>query len=142
MSSHIPVTLTAAQFSRISSSWSTCSISFSTFPLLLLCPPPPRTAQQTELDMSASFGFLEHQDPAMEPITPQMLMIVASWLSEVAFEFSMQQETLFLAVSLLARFLDGSTVSCCALVRCALSCVHISMHRTASLRPFALHTLV
>jgi hypothetical protein len=37
--------------------------------------------------------------------------------------------------------LDGSTVSCCALVRCASSCVHMSMHRTASLWPFALHTL-
>lgn len=39
-----------------------------------------------------------------------MLMIVSSWLAEVAFEFSMQQETLFLAVGLLGRFLDASTV--------------------------------
>lgn len=45
-----------------------------------------------------------------QPITPQMLMIVSSWLAEVAFEFSMQQETLFLAVGLLGRFLDSSTV--------------------------------
>lgn len=45
-----------------------------------------------------------------QPITPQMLMIVSSWLAEVAFEFSMQQETLFLAVGLLCRFLDSSTV--------------------------------
>jgi hypothetical protein len=46
-----------------------------------------------------------------------MLMIVTSWLSEVSFEFSMQQETLFLAVALLNRFLDASTVSAIAAQR-------------------------
>lgn len=61
--------------------------------------------------MCPSSGFLEQQDAVQEqPITPQMLMIVSSWLAEVAFEFSMQQETLFLAVALLGRFLDSSTV--------------------------------
>jgi hypothetical protein len=37
-------------------------------------------------------------------VTPQMRCIVASWLSEVAAEFRLQQETLFLAVRLLDRF--------------------------------------
>jgi len=37
-------------------------------------------------------------------VTPQMRSIVTSWLSEVSSEFSMQQETLFLAVALLDRF--------------------------------------
>jgi hypothetical protein len=41
-------------------------------------------------------------------VTPQMRAIVASWLSEVAAEFRMQQETLFLAVSLLDRFQAAS----------------------------------
>ena len=40
-----------------------------------------------------------------------MRMIVTSWLSEVASEFNMQQETLFLAVALLDRFMDILTVS-------------------------------
>lgn len=72
-----------------------------------------RNEQASEQDLCASCGFLEQQDTAVEqPITPQMLMIVSSWLAEVAFEFSMQQETLFLAVGLLSRFLDSSTVSC------------------------------
>jgi hypothetical protein len=72
-----------------------------------------RNEQASEQDLCASCGFLEQQDAAVEqPITPQMLMIVSSWLAEVAFEFSMQQETLFLAVGLLSRFLDSSTVSC------------------------------
>lgn len=62
--------------------------------------------------MCPSTGYLEQQDAAADqPITPQMLMIVSSWLSEVSFEFSMQQETLFLAVGLLSRFLDSSSVS-------------------------------
>jgi len=37
-------------------------------------------------------------------VTPQMRSIVCSWLSEVAAEFRMQQETLFLAVALLDKF--------------------------------------
>jgi hypothetical protein len=111
---HSPVTLTVAYLRQP-------HVELKYNLLNLFCPlpppvPPSRTAQQTELDMSASFGFLEHQDPALEPVTPQMCMIVASWLSEVAYEFTMQQETLFLAVSLLDRFLDSSTVSCCGLV--------------------------
>ncbi|KIZ05039.1 Cyclin-A1 [Monoraphidium neglectum] len=39
-----------------------------------------------------------------QAVTPQMRCIVASWLSEVAAEFRLQQETLFLAVRLLDRF--------------------------------------
>lgn len=70
-----------------------------------------RNEQATERELCPGCGFLEQQDAAIEqPITPQMLMIVSSWLAEVAFEFSMQQETLFLAVGLLGRFLDASTV--------------------------------
>lgn len=123
---HSPVTLTIAYLRQP-------HVELKYNLLNLFCPlpppvPPSRTAQQTELDMSASFGFLEtqrwspsHQDPALEPVTPQMRMIVASWLSEVAYEFTMQQETLFLAVSLRDRFLDSSTVSCCALV-CTCPC--------------------
>lgn len=42
--------------------------------------------------------------PGDRHVTPQMRSIVASWLSEVAAEFRLQQETLFLAVALLDRF--------------------------------------
>jgi len=70
-----------------------------------------RNEQALEPQVCPSSGFLEQQDADLQqPITPQMLMIVSSWLAEVSFEFSMQQETLFLAVGLLDRFLDASTV--------------------------------
>ena len=39
-----------------------------------------------------------------------MRMIVTSWLSEVASEYGLHEETLFLAVSLLDRFLSCSQV--------------------------------
>ena len=41
-------------------------------------------------------------------VTPQMRCIVTSWLSEVAAEFRLQQETLFLGVRLLDRFQAAS----------------------------------
>lgn len=63
-----------------------------------------------EQELCAKAGLLEQQEPSADAITPQMVMIVSSWLSEVAYEFSMQQETLFLAVALLGRFLEASTV--------------------------------
>ncbi len=47
-------------------------------------------------------------------ITPQMRMIVTSWMCEVATEFRLQQETLFLAVALMDRFLTVSKVCAAA----------------------------
>ncbi|GBF92604.1 G2 mitotic-specific cyclin-A [Raphidocelis subcapitata] len=43
-----------------------------------------------------------------DALTPQMRMIVASWMVEVADEFSLQPETLHLAVALLDRFLAAT----------------------------------
>jgi hypothetical protein len=56
--------------------------------------------------------MFKHNDTHVgnEFLTPQMRMIVTSWMSEVAAEFKLQQETLFLAVALLDRFLDASSV--------------------------------
>ncbi|GBF99395.1 G2 mitotic-specific cyclin C13-like [Raphidocelis subcapitata] len=45
---------------------------------------------------------------ALDALTPQMRMIVASWMVEVADEFSLQPETLHLAVALLDRFLSAT----------------------------------
>ncbi|KAI8474472.1 MAG: cyclin-like protein [Monoraphidium minutum] len=61
-------------------------------------------ARERELPRSA--GYLARADAQHggEFVTPQMRSIVTSWLSEVAGEFGMQQETLFLAVALLDRF--------------------------------------
>lgn len=56
-------------------------------------------------------NYLDYSQPSDEHVTPQMRMIVCSWLSEVATEFNMQQETLFLAVALLDRFMSDSNVS-------------------------------
>jgi len=43
-----------------------------------------------------------------EFVTPQMRLIVASWVVEVAEEFGLQQETLHLSVALLDRFLSAT----------------------------------
>ncbi len=43
---------------------------------------------------------------ADEVLTPQMRMIVVSWMVEVSDEFGLQPETLHLAVALLDRFLS------------------------------------
>ncbi|WIA14428.1 hypothetical protein OEZ85_002954 [Tetradesmus obliquus] len=58
-----------------------------------------------EQELSPSSSFLEQPGVPGEHITPQMRMIVCSWLSEVACEFNMQQETLFLSVALMDRFM-------------------------------------
>jgi hypothetical protein len=63
-----------------------------------------------EQELAAPCGFLEQLGVPGEHITPQMRMIVCSWLSEVACEFNMQQETLFLSVALMDRFMSGTKV--------------------------------
>jgi hypothetical protein len=59
-----------------------------------------------ERDVRPAAGYLGRAEARQggEFVTPQMRSIVTSWLSEVAGEFGMQQETLFLAVALLDRF--------------------------------------
>jgi len=64
-----------------------------------------------EQELAPRSCCFDKHDPASDNATPQMRMIVTSWLSEVASEFNMQQETLFLAVALLDRFMDILTVS-------------------------------
>jgi len=44
-----------------------------------------------------------------ERVTPRMRTILVSWLSEVALQFQFRQETLFMAVSVLDRFLSVRT---------------------------------
>lgn len=82
-----------------------------------------------QLELSARRGFLEGAAPPPgggESVTPQMRTIVVSWLSEVAAEFNMQQETLFLAVALLDRFMAGTRVRRCRCFVCACvaGCAH------------------
>ena len=45
---------------------------------------------------------------AADVLTPQMRMIVASWMVEACDEFALQPETLHLSVSLLDRFLSAA----------------------------------
>lgn len=64
------------------------------------------TEMQREREVVPPAGYLSRPDMRQgdDFVTPQMRSIVTSWLSEVASEFGMQQETLFLAVALLDRF--------------------------------------
>eukprot|EP00879_Flechtneria_rotunda_P007205 GHRR01007560.1.p1 GENE.GHRR01007560.1~~GHRR01007560.1.p1 ORF type:complete len:297 (+),score=55.80 GHRR01007560.1:220-1110(+) len=69
-------------------------------------------------------AFPDQMAGGAQQITPQMRMIVSSWLSEVACELNMQQETLFLAVAIMDRFLDASLgVPCGVLQLVAVACM-------------------
>ncbi len=78
-----------------------------------------RNEQQREAELRPGADYLEQPDMPADPeafITPQMRMIVTSWMCEVAAEYRLQQETLFSAVALLDRFLSTSPVrawNCC-----------------------------
>jgi hypothetical protein len=77
-------------------------------------PLPPTTASMQmdrERELLAPADYLSEAAaaPAAErAVTPQMRSIVASWLCEVASEFRMQQETLFLAIALFDKFQAAS----------------------------------
>ncbi len=55
-------------------------------------------------------------------IDGKMRAIAVSWLVEVTSEFDMHQETLFLAVNLLDRFLSLTKVSCTLLITILSTC--------------------
>jgi hypothetical protein len=72
-----------------------------------------RNEQEREVELSVSNTYMSRpgsEVAGQDFITPQMRMIVTSWLSEVAAEFRLQQETLFLSVALMDRFLSVSGV--------------------------------
>ena len=73
---------------------------------------PNSAAKAREAALRPDPRYLEARAAAApaprEALTPQMRMIVASWMVEVADEFSLQPETLHLAVSLLDRFLSAA----------------------------------
>ena len=71
-----------------------------------------RNERYREQELAPDTSYLDQPEPSNEHITPQMRMIVCSWLSEVACEFNMQQETLFLAVTLMDRFMSDTQVRC------------------------------
>lgn len=77
---------------------------------------------------------------ACDALTPQMRMIVASWMVEVADEFSLQPETLHLAVSLLDRFLSATVpqgVPRGVLQMVAVACVMVAAKHLEVGRPGA-----
>ncbi len=77
-----------------------------------------RSEQEREADLHPGGGYLAEAE-SEACVTPQMRMIVTSWMCEVACEFTLQQETLFLAVELLDRFLAASPVSAAGRAMCS-----------------------
>ena len=65
------------------------------------------TTDATSADASAS-ASASASGAAASAVTPLMRAVVASWLSEVAQEFGLRQETLFLGVALLDRLLAAA----------------------------------
>ncbi|KAI8471448.1 MAG: cyclin-like protein [Monoraphidium minutum] len=69
-----------------------------------------RSHREREQEMRPDPSYLEaHAALAAatgDVLTPQMRMIVVSWMAEVAEEFALQPETLHLSVALLDRFLS------------------------------------
>lgn len=62
-----------------------------------------------EAETAPSCSYMERH--ASSGLTPEMRTVAVSWLVEVEGAFELQQETLFLAVSYLDRFLSVAQVS-------------------------------
>lgn len=68
---------------------------------------------ETELSLLVDPDYMENHGPDYQPkmyIDQSMRMIVISWLVEVACEYELHQETLFLAAALLDRFMSVAKV--------------------------------
>lgn len=72
-----------------------------------------RNLYETELSLLADPDYMQNHSADYQPknYTDQsMRMIVISWLVEVAAEYELHQETLFLAAALLDRFMSLAKV--------------------------------
>ena len=72
-----------------------------------------RNMYETELSLLADPDYMQNHGPEYQPklyIDQSMRMIVISWLVEVACEFELHQETLFLPAALLDRFMSVAKV--------------------------------
>ncbi len=70
-----------------------------------------RNLYATEEQLRPDPAYLEKHGAAVQPalfIDASMRAIAVSWLVEVACEYGLHQETLFLAIALLDRFLTHS----------------------------------
>lgn len=75
--------------------------------------PPCSVLCEGELELRPAAGFLDQHGPAVSAdlfLDASMRRTATSWLVEVAAEFGLHQETLFLGVALLDRFLSASKV--------------------------------
>lgn len=78
-----------------------------------LCPFVCRNLYETELSLLVDPDYLHNHGLDHQPkmyIDQSMRMIVISWLVEVACEYELHQETLFLSAALLDRFMSLSKV--------------------------------
>ena len=72
-----------------------------------------RNLYATEEQLRPDAAYMEKHGQAVQPalfIDASMRAIAVSWLVEVACEYGLHQETLFLAIALLDRFLTHSKV--------------------------------
>lgn len=100
-------------------------------------PAPTRSnLYKTERDLPPVGDYLGFSGAADGLITPpgeyvdrHMRRVAVSWLVEVADEFKLHQQTLFLAIALLDRFLSASQVSRTRAAGAALRC--IGAHRAS-----------
>jgi hypothetical protein len=83
---------------------------------------------EAEVELQPSASYLEQHSPSVSPelyLDASMRRTAASWLVEVAVEFGLHQETLFLATALLDRFLSTAKVCAgpCALLSTVASAI-------------------
>lgn len=81
-----------------------------------------RNLYETELSLLVDPDYMHNHGPDHQPkiyIDQSMRMIVISWLVEVACEYGLHQETLFLSAALLDRFMSLSKVDCTLDTQCS-----------------------
>lgn len=74
---------------------------------------PYRTMYEIEVELMPDPDYLDNHGPELLPDThldAHMRLVAVSWLVEVACEYNLHQETLFLATALLDRFLSKAKV--------------------------------
>lgn len=115
---------------------------------------PPRLARDPDLaemlsvlcegesELQPAAGFLDQHGPAVSAehfLDASMRRTVTSWLVEVAAEFGLHQETLFLGVALLDRFLSSSKgVPRTQLQLVAVACMLIASKHEEEMHPSVL----
>lgn len=83
--------------------------------------PPKHKQPQTRVLADAAY-----LDTTQVEVDAHKRLMLVDWLVEVVDEFQLSQETLYLAVALLDRFMSAKPVLCCQLQLLGVTCLWVA----------------